>query len=529
MSIIQNILNKNGFYSQKQFDEKLSEAVKVEMNKMHDWLAETADAEYYNQPDPFIFATQADMYRLSPILGAAVDILSNDVGTAKFNVKRTVGEDVRDIPNHKFEKLLRNPNPLDSGMEHMQYTVSNRALNGNAVWWLNRASQNDEPDEIWSIPYSMVQPVPDRRMFISHWVYFAENGAETRLEAWEVVHFKNYNPRSRYWGISPIESLAVTLRGDAAMRMTNTRNYAEYGGAPQSILTFKDYIADPSWSDIKEETKRAAKRNEMMMLRGAGDGVSWMQRALSNRDMDYIQGLRQNMTDVFNRIAPGLLAMLDPSSTEANALAARATYAEKTLYPMEESIAQKITSDILPAYGRNLIGMFDDPRMVDRKMKLDEQAAYERTHILEEVRREYYQDEPLGDERDKMIVAHMTNPVKEKPVQDKPMQDNNPTEEDNQPEDTSSDQPDVSVKAVYDELDRWKRKAVKRVGKETPFETSTISASVQEYINSRLSNCKSETAVKAVFDNARDMVKPAKSVTAILEGIRLGVEALEKK
>lgn len=524
MGIIQRTLNRFGFYDEKQFKANVEEAVKREIDKMHDWLASTAEGEYYNQPDPLVFATQADLYRLSPILGTAVDILSNDVGTSKFNVKRRRGEEMRDIPNHEFELLLRNPNPLDSGMEHMQYTVSNRLLNGNAIWWLNRESEKSKPDEMWAIPYSFVQPVPDKFMYISHWKYFAPNGREERLETWEIVHFKNYNPNSRYWGISPLESLAVTIRGDLAMRLTNTRNYAEYGGSPQSILAFKDFPSDKAWSEIKEEKRQAAKRNEMMMLRGVGDGVTWLQRALSNKDMDYIQGLRQNMTDVFNRLAPGLLAMLDPSATEANAMAARATYGEKTLFPMGEGIAQKITSDILPAYGLNLVGMFDDPRVVDRKLKLEEQTAYERSHTLKEVRKEFYEDDPLGDERDNMIAAH----VGAKPVQEEQPKEQN-GEESPQVEDTSEMQPDVTAKAEIEELDKWKRKALKRVGKDTPFDTNVLGAKVQEYVNSRLPKCRSETAVKAVFDNARDMLAPAKSAADVLEAIRLGVMALEKK
>ena len=32
-------------------------------------------------------------------------------------------------------------------------------------------------------------------------------------------------------------------------------------------------------------------RNEMMMLRGVGEGVTWMSRALSSRDAEFIENL----------------------------------------------------------------------------------------------------------------------------------------------------------------------------------------------------------------------------------------------
>jgi len=128
-------MDKFGFVSRKRFSERVAEAVKLELDKnAARWLGETADAQKWALPDPIIYANQADLYRLSPVLGTAIDILSSDIGAAKFNVSRMVGEDLRDIPNHELEQKMRVPNPLDTGMELMQFTVSNYLLNGNATW-----------------------------------------------------------------------------------------------------------------------------------------------------------------------------------------------------------------------------------------------------------------------------------------------------------------------------------------------------------------------------------------------------------
>lgn len=523
MTLIENVLNRFGFISEKQFTDKITEALKREIGNIPDWLGETAESNKWNQPNPAIFAYQADMYRLSPILGTALDILGGDVGTSKFNVKRMVGEETRDIPNHEFEILLRNPNPVDTGMEFLADTVTNRKLNGNAIWWLNRPDPYSPPDEIWTIPYNMVEPVPDKRLYLSHYLYIVD-GKELRLETWEVVHFKGrkspYNP---FVGISPLESLAVTLEGDLAMRRTNTINYAEYGGAPQSILAFKDFVGNEAWNKIKEEKREAAKKNAMMMLRGVGEGVSWLQRAMSNKDADYINGLRQNMTDIFNRMCPGLLGMLSDSATEANALAARATYAEKTLWVAEEEIAQKITADILPAYGRKLIGQFDDPRVVDRKLKLEEQTAYERSHTYEEVRKEYYQDEPFGDERDKLLVGEAkSQPVNVQPPQNKVEENNAPVEE-VQDEDDS-----LSVKAREDIL-KWRKMALRGKSKALKFVSDYIPVAMMQDIKNKLMILEGD-AVKAMFDSKlSELENMNKRPSEILEAIRLGVIALEKQ
>lgn len=528
MSIIDSIFERFGFISQRQFQQRVSEAVKFELDqKLPRFLGETADAYRNMMPDPWLFMTQADLYRVSPILGTAIDILSGDIGTAKFNVKRMRGEDLIDIPNHPYELLLRNPNPADSGLEFAQFKAANYKLNGNAVIWLNRADQFDVPDEMWPIPFHMIKPIPDKKMYISHYEYYPGNGkTPLRLERWEIVHYKTYNPNNRFVGMSPIESLLITILGDQGMRKTNTRNYNEYGGAPPSILAFKDFVPDPAWNEIQAKVAQQAKRNEMMMLRGAGDGVSWMSRALNNKDNEFIQNLQQNMTDVFNRMCPGLLAMLSENATEANALAARATYAEKTLWPLMEVFAQKDTTDILPAYGIKLVGIYDDPRVVDRKLKLEEQTAYERTHTLKEVRKEYYQDDPLGDERDDLFVSQIkvgsgqSEPPSAPPVAPVVPANAPPTQADN-----GAQNMDDAMKAALDELAKYERKALKRVGRAVDFTSHLLPKDVANAIQTRLPDCASADAVRALFLQARRKVQPIQFMSGadVLEGIRLAL------
>ena len=499
MAILDNLLNRFGFISEKQFSLKLSEAVKSELDRaLPDWLGETADAAKYIMPDISVFATQADLYRLSPILGTAVNILGNDIGTSKLNIKRMVGEDVRDIPNHPFELLLRNPNPIDSGIELMQNTTSSYLLNGNAIWWLNKADVNSQVDEIWPIPFSMITPIPDKQMYISHYEYYPGNAkTPLRLETWEIVHFKTYNPNNRFIGLSPLESLGVTIHGDQAMRKTNTVTYAEYGGAPQSILSFKEFVQEPAWSNVKQEVRDAAKRNEMMMLRGVGDGVSWLQRAMSSKDADFINGLKQNMTDVFNRICPGLLNMLSEGATYSNADAARATYSEMTKWPIMEVFAQKITSDILPAYGRKLVAQFDDPRYVDMQLTLLERAADEKIMTVEELRKEYKQLDPLGDDRDTLLISQINATTGKEP---EPVPE--PIEQVTQPEmDNEEDMLEVE-QPVKLALQAWKRHAIRTFGKAEygRFEHANIPAVTARMIRARLAACKSKADVADVFE-----------------------------
>lgn len=389
--------------------DRLGIARKSEIKQLTRWQLDTADAQQWTVPDPYIFANQADMYRLDPNLGTVLDMFAEDIGMTTFNVKRRKGEELQDIPNHEFEMLLESPNPIDTGVELLAQTVTDYKLNGNAVWWLNRKSWSAKPDEIWYIPFNQIQPVPDGRMYLSYYKYFPGEAKEPiPLPVWQIVHFKTRNPFNRYVGLSPIESLADTLAGDIGMRRTQRQTYVGNQGEPPSILGFKDFVSDDAWSEIQKKVKESSEKNKMMLLRGTGDAVSWMSRALSNREQDLVALYNQNRQDIWNRMVPGALAMLDSNANRSTADAARATYSE-SLWRMMQVLAKKITKEILYTYTWNnkLVGEFDDPRFVDRQLEIAEIQEFAKYHTLEEIRKEKYTNEPLGDERDNLLPAQI--------------------------------------------------------------------------------------------------------------------------
>jgi hypothetical protein len=359
-------------------------------------------------------------------------------------------------------------------------------------------------------------------------MYYPGNGKDKlRLETWEIMHLKKYNPNNRFVGLSPIESLAVTLVGDLGMRKTNSNTYVEQNGQPPSILAFKEFVNNDSWTKIKEEVRESAKENKMMTLRGVGDGVTWLSRAMSNKDAEFIATLQQNMTDVFNRLCPGLLAMLDAGTTYSNADKADDTYRSRTKWPMLETIAQKITSDILPAYGLKLKGEFDDPRQTDIELELKQQEAFERSHTIAEIRKEYYEDEPLGDGRDDLMVMQVNSAVgdgtKENPPQP-PQQPNTPAPQQEAPE------PDETTKAALDDLARWRKMALRgKEEKAKSFKSTVIPVTMMRDITAKLPHLSDKDSIDALFTAKMESLKPKPTVNPvhILQGIEAGIRALE--
>lgn len=376
-----------------------------------DWLRATAREEQFNMPDLTRTTAQLELYERLSWVQAAVSAKAGIAATTAFGVSMMEGEDTNAIENHPFELKLSRPNPLMSRHELIELTVIDRDVTGSAFWWMNRANEKTPPDEIWLIEPDRLSAIPDERMFIRGYRYETGMGEELFIPRHEIVHFKRGHPRSHYTGLSPLGALAVTATGDLAMQQWNTNYFGKNNAKAPGALAFSDMIADDRWAKLKADIaeQHGGTNRQMMLLRNTGQGgVSWIQMAMSQKDMEFLAGRTFNKEEIYNLYAPGLASMTAVNATEANAKAGERTFLKYAVWPTLVSIAEKITNEILPAYGNNLVGAFEDVRIDDRAMLLAEQQAAERVYTIDEIRQEYYQLEPLPEGRGDRLLSEPT-------------------------------------------------------------------------------------------------------------------------
>lgn len=373
-----------------------------------DWLRVTAESEADNLPGIDLPRRQLELYQKLSWVQSAVAAVARTAATTPFGVSSLKGEQTQAEENHAFELLLNRPNPLMSRFELLEATVSYHALTGNAYWWLNRKNENAEPDEIWVIPSYRVKPVPDGKLFIRGYIYETGNGDELPLERHEVVHFKRFHPLNPFVGMSPLESLATIASGDLAMQRWNTNLFDKDNAKAPGALAFSDPIENDAWEKIKADinAKHGGTKRSMMMLRNVGKGgVQWISMAMSQKDMEFLSGRTFNKEEIYSIYAPGLSSILAVNATEANANAGKATFAEMAVWPQLVAIAEKITNDLLPAYGDNFVGAFDDIRVADRGMIIAEQNAASQVQTIDEIRQKFYNLPPLADNRGTRLMS----------------------------------------------------------------------------------------------------------------------------
>ena len=381
---------------------------KAQVENAPAWLRADAESAQYSIPDRALPEAQLELYQRLSWVQIAVAAVAEQAATTKFNVMAMSGEDTDAIENHPFEMLLRKPNPLHSRFEFLVSTISCLALTGNCYWWLNRSSEKNAPDELWVLPPHKVKPIPDGRMFLRGYMYEPDAGTLVPLEAHEVVHFRKWHPLNTFVGLSPIESLATDVEGEMAMQKWNTNLFAKDNAKVPGALAFADPINDSDWSRMKDEIKRehGGTKRSLMMLRNVGQGgVQWVQMAMSQNDMQFLQARTFTKEEIFAIYAPGLSSILAVNATEANSVAGKSTFIGMGVYPKLVQIAEKITNDILPSYGDNLVGEFEDIRPSDRLLALQEQQAAERVHTVDEIRQKFYNEQPIGDERGALLVV----------------------------------------------------------------------------------------------------------------------------
>ena len=165
----------------------------------------------------------------------------------------------------------------------------------------------------------------------------------------------------------------------------------------------------------------------------------------------------------------------------------RKTVTDMVVWPGLVSIAEKIQAQILPAYGDNLVCEFDDPRIVDRAMQLQEQEAYARVHTVDELREKYYEDKALGGDQGGMLAAEVGKGQMRFGAgggQEQPMEEEQGEEE----------------KKVKGELSKWRRYAIKRAGSDAAkFRPDHLPQDLADVIRNRLKAATSREEVMAAF------------------------------
>ncbi len=356
-------------------------------------------------------AHYAGVYMASPWVYVAVNRIAEAAALVPFHVYSDrpagAGSDI-ERPDHPFEQLLRRPNPLMSRFELIEHTVGGLEIHGNAYWFL-AGEPGGTPQEIWPLRPDRVSIVPDARRGVRGYIYEVD-GRQVPLESSEVVHFRRWHPANDYYGLSALEAARLAVESDRAMADWNRRYFGEGMAVPAGMVAIKDRVSDADFERIKQEWRTAygGRERKTAFLRGAS--VEWHNVGLSQQDMDFLNARRFNREEIF-QIFGIPVGMFSENATEANALVGERVFIERTLWPKLVRIAEKITTDLLPFYGVDLVGRFDDIRPMDRSQQFEEMRLAQGILTVDEIRARYFQLGPIDARATSPTSTDVTSPA----------------------------------------------------------------------------------------------------------------------
>lgn len=480
------------------------------------WIMETAAVESLSYPQYTDNNNKLSYFQRVSWVNIAVDKVATIGSGAEWNVKRREGEQLVDIPNHPFERVLQSPNPTMSRSDLIYATLAYMSVCNTAYWWVN-AGTNKQPVELWLIPTKQISPIPDGKMYIKGYDYDPGDGHLIRLEPEEVIAFNGFNPDSMFTGMSNLDSLKTIMDSDIGMQNWNKKLFVSQNGRLPGILAFADPIPDTDWQMIQSDIDKAARMRNFMLLRNVkAGGVQWLQATASQKDMEFLNSRLANRDEIYSAIAPGLASMLSVNATEANARIGKSTLIDFKVYPMLQKIASVVTTKLMPRYEDNLILEPEDIRVTDKILELKEMAEYSKTHTVDEVRQKYWNDDPLNNEIGSSLVSATTTAQSgfTAPMQSEPVY-----EEGNAAMDVTSEFDAVMAKDMRPallELDKWERKS-KKAGGLADFTAYNIPVDVVEAVKGGTS-----------FDKAREMLMGDDEIDRVIRMLEMNLKAIEK-
>ena len=438
-------------------------------------------AQHHIPQSPPLDAHSARVYQQSPWVYIAINRIAEAGAVESLKVYRLRGEERVGIDNHPLERLLANPNPLTSRFELFEQTLGSLELHGNAFWLLV-GDERGSPREIWVLRPDRVSIVPDEARVVAGYLYQVE-GQTIPLDALEVLHFRRWHPGNDFYGCSPIAAARNAVLSDRHMSDWNRHTFGKDSGVPAGIVNIRDFISDSDFERLKREWRSnyGGTSRRTAFLRGGA--VEWQHIGLSHSDLDFLQGRRAQRDEILN-IFGIPVGLVSENATEANAKVAERQFIERTLYPKLLRLAEKISAELLPFYGRDLAAAYDDIRPTDARARLDEiRTAYPLLSI-NELRARYFQLPPVawGD-----VAVSSHDPA-------------TPSNDDGAGG-ASLERPPSRKSAIETELAQWQRFALNRLdkGDGRAFEVRAIPDEVAFEVSAGLLFARDREGVKSVF------------------------------
>ena len=234
-----------------------------------------------------VYQANENVYSCVKIIAEA----SNDVQLNTLELKGGAYE-VIENPDNPVTSLFKNVNGNTTENEFKEQSLSSLELQGNSYWWIVKDSLGIPVQLYFMRPdYVSIVPNPNIPGGVKSYEFGTANRKET-FNGDEILHFKYFNPRSQFYGQSPLEAARVTIEADMYAKVYN-KQFFRNSSRPYGVLKSKVNLDEEKRNRLKKQWNAGHQGAEKAYRTALLEGdLDYQQLGISQQDSDFIQQLR---------------------------------------------------------------------------------------------------------------------------------------------------------------------------------------------------------------------------------------------
>jgi HK97 family phage portal protein len=309
-------------------------------------------------------------FRASHLVHSCTKKIGEKMSTIEWELYQLRGLKARELEQHELLDLLAKPNPMMSGSQLFEITSIYLSLLGQCYWYKARDARG-QVNELWLMRPDLTSIVPNNDGSIAYYKFLL-GGKETRYAAEDVIHFKEPDPLSDYYGYGAVQAVMETIRADVYAKKWNTRFF--YNSArPDAILTTEQKIGKADREEIREKwVQKYGGWDNAHRVAVLSHGLDYKQISVSQRDMDFANMRIANRDDILMALqVPKTVIGVTDDVNRANADAGIYVFLSETIKPKMDKITDFLNMKLVEEFGDDLLLYDIDPTPADNAARDD--------------------------------------------------------------------------------------------------------------------------------------------------------------
>lgn len=309
--------------------------------------------------------SMGDQDKLDAYVGwiyAAVQLISGDVRSASYVLYKKNKDGIRvEITEHPLIRILKRPNPLETGQDLLERSDLILDLMGE-VYWLVVTNPRGSVVGIQVVhPTWIERPVVEGGRLVK-WIINYPGGQHIEVAARDLIRIHYPHPLDPWSAASPVEAVAASHYFDLYLRAYGATLMRNDGAIPAGILTTKADLTDEDAIILAERWKdRYQRRRDGVAV--LHSGATYQPIAIPVSDIDFLKTAQFNRDQILAvyKVPASKLGLVEDVN-RANAEVNDRSYKEASLRPRLRRFQDAINTHLLPRFGSSgLIFEFKDP------------------------------------------------------------------------------------------------------------------------------------------------------------------------